>query len=180
MKTYTVDVKGVKIELPIVRVSDKLSIALLNLHGQAWLTNHFAKCLAPYFADCDYLVTAETKGLQLCHAIATLLGHDYYIVLRKTKKPYMQNVLEGEIGETVTTGKKQMLYMEGADVERIKGKRVGFVDDVISTGVSYFGAKNMVERAGGILHKAGFCLAEEDAKNIENIFYLAEIPLFFD
>ncbi len=180
MKTYIVDIKGEKVELPIVRVSEKLSIALLNLHGKAKLTNHFAKCLAPSFADCDVIITAETKGLQLCHAIATILGHDRYVVLRKSKKPYMQNVLEEEIGSTVTTGAKQMLYMEGEDAEFIKGKKVGFVDDVISTGVSFFGAKRLIEKAVAIVHKAGFCLAEDDAKNFKDIFYLAEIPLFFD
>ena len=59
-----------------------------------------------------------------------------------------------------------------------KGKRVGIVDDVVSTGASLDGLEALVEKAGGIIHKKAFVLAEGDAAKREDVIFLATIPIF--
>ena len=82
------------------------------------------------------------------------------------------------IESSITTGKEQNLYLSKHDVDLIKGKKVGIVDDVVSTGASLKGLEALVEKAGGIIHKKAFVLAEADAKDRTDVIYLATIPIF--
>lgn len=178
MKFYPVDIAGFEAQLPVLPLPSGISIAFFNLHGDSELTEHSAKALAPKLADCDVLITAESKGLQLTHCIARELGHRYYAVARKTKKLYMQDGIEITIQSSITTGKEQKLYLSKHDVDLIKGKKVGIVDDVVSTGASLKGLEDLVEKAGGIVHKKAFVLAEADAADRKDVIFLATIPLF--
>ena len=71
----------------------------------------------------------------------------------------------------------KLLYLSKHDVDIIKGKKVGIVDDVVSTGASLIGLEKLVEKAGGIIHKKAFVLAEGDAAERKDIIYLASIPV---
>jgi adenine phosphoribosyltransferase len=178
MKVHTVDIKGFKAELPILPLPSGISIAFFNLHGDNELTEHCAKELAKELGDCEVLITAESKGLQLTHCVARELGQRYYAVARKTKKLYMQDGIEITIESSITTGKEQKLYLSKHDVDLIKGKKVGIVDDVVSTGASLKGLEDLVNKAGGIIHKKAFVLAEADAADRTDVIYLATIPIF--
>ena len=178
MKFYPVDIAGFEAQLPVLPLPSGISIAFFNLHGDSELTEHSAKALAPKLADCDVLITAESKGLQLTHCIARELGHRYYAVARKTKKLYMQDGIEITIQSSITTGKEQKLYLSKHDVDLIKGKKVGIVDDVVSTGASLEGLEELVEKAGGIVYKKAFVLAEAEAADRTDVIYLASIPVF--
>ena len=109
--------------------------------------------------------------------IAEELNMPLYAVARKSKKLYMQDGIEVSYGSSITTGQDQKLYLSKHDVDLIKGKKVGIVDDVISTGESLKGLEKLVELAGGIVHKKLFVLAEGDAKDRKDVIYLASIPL---
>ena len=176
-KVFKVNICGYEASLPILSVSPTLDIAFFNLHGNQKLTEHCGKELANYLKDCDVLITAESKGLQLCHVIARELNHDLYAVARKTKKLYMQDGIEITIDASITTGKEQHLYLSKHDVDLIKGKKVGIVDDVVSTGASLQGLEDIVSKAGGIIHKKAFVLAEGDASYRKDVVYLASIPI---
>ena len=65
-----------------------------------------------------------------------------------------------------------------ARILRESGKKVGIIDDVVSTGASLTGLEALVEKAGGIIYKQAFVLAEADAADREDVIYLATIPLF--
>jgi adenine phosphoribosyltransferase len=177
MKYHSIDIKGFKADLPILTLPSGLGIAFFNLHGDSELTEHCGKELAKLLTDCDVLITAESKGLQLTHCTARELGQRYYAVARKSKKLYMQDGIEIAYGSSITTGADQKLYLSKHDVELIKGKKVGIVDDVVSTGASLLGLEALVEKAGGILHKKAFVLAEGDASLRKDIIYLATIPI---
>ena len=86
MKYYTVDIRGFEAQLPILPLPSGISIAFFNLHGDSTLTEHSAKELAKELTDCDVIVTAESKGLQLAHCVSRELGQRYYAVARKSKK----------------------------------------------------------------------------------------------
>ena len=83
--TFIVDIAGYVAHLPILPISPTLKIAFFNLHGNQKLTEHCGKALAKHLDDCDVILTAESKGLQLSHVIARELGHEFYAVARKSK-----------------------------------------------------------------------------------------------
>lgn len=176
-KFYDLDIKGFKWKLPILPINDKLGICFFNLHGAPALTEHCGKELAKHLSDCEVLVTAESKGLQLCHVVARELNMPFYAVARKSKKIYMQDGIKVDYGASITTGKEQSFYLSAHDVSILKGKKVGIVDDVVSTGESLAGLEKLVEAAGGIVYKKAFVLAEDVAKDRKDVIYLADIPL---
>lgn len=178
MKYHTVDLQGFQADLPILTLPSGVGIAFFNLHGDSELTEHCAKKLAEKLTDCDVLITAESKGLQLTHCIARELGQRFYAVARKSKKLYMQDGIEVTIHPSITTGKEQTFYLSKHDVELIQGKKVGIVDDVVSTGASLQGLEAIVKKAGGIVHKKAFVLAEDTAAERSDVVYLASIPVF--
>ena len=90
----------------------------------------------------------------------------------------MQDGIEIAYGSSITTGEPQKLYLSKHDVDLIRGKKVGIVDDVVSTGASLKGLEDLVEKAGGIIHKKAFVLAEADAADRDDVIFLATIPLF--
>ena len=141
------------------------------------MTEHCGKELAKLCSDCEVLITAESKGLQLTHVVARESNMPDYAVARKSKKLYMQDGICVSYGSSITTGKAQELYLSKRDVDLIKGKKVGIVDDVLSTGASLKGLEALVEKAGGIVHKKAFVLAEGDSANRTDVIYLAKIPL---
>lgn len=176
-ETYKIDIDGYTAELPILPLPSGIKICFFNLHGAQEMTESCGKSLAKKLDGCDVLITAESKGLQLCHVIARELGHKFYAVARKSKKLYMQDGIEVSYGSSITTGNPQKLYLSKHDVDLIKGKKVAIVDDVISTGESLKGLESLVLKAGGIITKKAFVLAEGDASNRDDVIYLASIPL---
>ena len=142
------------------------------------MTEHCGKKLAEKLQDCEVIITAESKGLQLAHCVARELGQRYYAVARKSKKLYMQDGIEITIESSITTGTPQKLHLSRHDTDLIKGKKVGIVDDVVSTGASLDGLEALVKKAGGIIHKKAFVLAEGDAAKRDDVIFLNTIPIF--
>ena len=177
MKTFKVDLHGFTAELPVIPLPSGVNIAFFNLHGNVALTEHCGKELSKLVSDCDVLLTAESKGLQLTHVMARELGHPFYAVARKSKKLYMQDGLEVAINSSITTGREQKLYISRHDAELMRGKKVGIVDHVVSTGNSLLGLEELVRLSGGIIHKKAFVLAEGAAAERKDICFLGVIPL---
>lgn len=174
---FEVDIKGFKAQLPVLSLPNGVSIAFFNLHGNSSLTEHCGKEIAKLASDCEVLITAESKGLQLTHVVARELDMPYYAVARKSKKLYMVDGISICYGSSITTGANQQFFLSKHDVDLIKGKKVGIVDDVVSTGESLKGLEELIKAAGGIVYKKLFVLAEGNAKDREDITYLANIPL---
>ena len=177
MKYFSVDLHGMTAELPILPLPSGVNIAFFNLHGNVALTEHCGKQLAQMVSDCDVLLTAESKGLQLTHVIARELGHKFYAVARKSKKLYMQDGIEVTINSSITTGNPQKLYISKHDADLMRGKKVGIVDDVVSTGNSLVGLEELVKLSGGTVQKKAFVLAEGAAAERKDVCYLGVIPL---
>ncbi len=175
-KTYSVDICGEKMELPILAISDDVSIAFFNLHGAQTLTEFCAKHIAEIVKGAEVIITAESKGLQLAHCVARLLNHDYYAVARKSKKLYMQEGIEVTV-QSITTKNIQTLYLSAHDTELLRNKKVAIIDDVVSTGGSLLGLEELIKKAGGEVYVKAFVLAEGEAADRTDIKYLASIPL---
>ena len=65
-----------------------------------------------------------------------------------------------------------------ADMDKMHGKRVIIVDDVISTGESLRALEELVAQAGGDVVAKMAILAEGSAKDRDDIIYLEYLPMF--
>ena len=160
---YRMKVAGLERDLPICPVNDNLYIAGFVIFGDPELTVACARDLLAKAPAYDYLITAEAKGIPLVHEMARQAGDERYILARKGPKLYMRDVCSVSV-HSITTAKEQRLYLDGADAERMKGKRILIVDDVISTGESLKALEALVEKAGGEICGRMAILAEGDAQ----------------
>jgi len=174
---HTMTIAGLQRDLPLCRVTDDLYIGAFVIFGDAPLTVACAAELLKKAPEYDYLITAEAKGIPLAHEMARQHEDKEYFVARKNTKLYMSTVFEVKV-RSITTDREQHLYLDGADAEKMKGKRVLIVDDVISTGESLAAIEALVEKAGGIICGRMAILAEGDAQKRDDLIYLEDLPLF--
>ena len=174
---YTMTIAGLQRSLPLCPVSEDLYIGAFVIFGDAPLTVACARELLERAPEYDYLITAEAKGIPLAHEMARQHGDETYFVARKGTKLYMTNTFSVSV-RSITTNREQNLYLDGADAEKMKGKRILLVDDVISTGESLAALEALVEKAGGIICGRMAVLAEGDAQKRDDLIYLEKLPLF--
>lgn len=177
-KTYPIEIAGIYRELPLFEVQPGLRIAVLNILGDTQLVQACARVLDQKLASIDYdvLVTAEAKSIPLAHALS-LETDKPYIVLRKVYRPYMGNTLHAET-LSITTGKPQSLYLDEKDHDLLAGKKVVLLDDVISTGSTLEGIKQIISKAGGTVSAEAAILTEGDQERWSHIISLGHLPLF--
>ena len=89
----------------------------------------------------------------------------------------MTGVLDVSV-KSITTDKVQTLYLDVADAELMKGKKILVVDDVISTGESLHALEVLVEKAGGTITGRCCILAEGEAQDRNDLIYLEKLPVF--
>ena len=174
---YPMNIAGLDRKLPICRVTDELYIAGFVIFGDQELTVACAKALLEKAPEYDYIITAEAKGIPLAHEMARQSGAPKYFLARKAPKLYMSGVFEVSV-KSITTAKEQKLYLDTADAELMKGKKVLLVDDVISTGESLHALEVLVEKAGGIIAGRMAILAEGEAQERPDLIYLEKLPVF--
>ena len=174
---YRISICGMERDLPICPVTDDLYIGAFVIFGDQELTVACARELLAKAPEYDYVITAEAKGIPLAHEMARLDGNRRYLLARKAPKLYMKNIHEVTV-RSITTAREQKLYLDTADAELIKGKRILVVDDVISTGESLRALEQLVESAGGVICGRMAVLAEGDAQDRDDIIYLEKLPLF--
>lgn len=174
---YEMTIAGCKRQLPLCKLNDDLMIGAFVIFGDAELTVACARELLKKAPEYDYLLTAEAKGIPLIHEMARQHGDKKYFVARKNPKLYMTGVFEVDV-HSITTAKEQKLYLDTADAELMKGKKILLLDDVISTGESLSALEQLVHKAGGIICGKMTILAEGDAQDRDDIVYLEKLPLF--
>ncbi|WP_309571683.1 phosphoribosyltransferase family protein [Deinococcus sp.] len=175
MTTHTVHVGRVTRDLPIVPVAPGVSVALFNMLGDTDVTEEagreLAKLLPP---EIDVLVTPEVKALSLAHVISRESGKPY-VVIRKTQKPYMVNPIAREV-VSITTGKPQLLVLDGFDVPKIRGHKVAIVDDVVSSGGTLHSLRQIIEEVGGEVAAVLAVFTEGDER--PEVTALGHLPLY--
>ena len=175
-ETYTLHVAGLTRELTICKVNDHMDIAAFIMLGDAELTVAAAAELLKKCPDFDILLTAEAKGIPLAHEMSRQSGKPY-VCARKGVKLYMPDPVVVE-DQSITTAGKQKLVIDRKELEKMNGKRVLVVDDVISTGGSIHAMEELVKLAGGIVAGRVSVLAEGDAAARKDIKFLAPLPVF--
>lgn len=169
-------IAGLERDLPKCPLNDKLEIAGFIMFSDVEITTKTAEELLKKSPEFDIIITAESKGIPLAYEMARQSGKNY-VVARKSVKLYMTNPISVEV-KSITTSAVQTLYLSEEDANKLKGKKVLIIDDVISTGESLRAIEALVEKAGGIICGKGAVLAEGDAAKRTDIFFLEELPLF--
>lgn len=179
-ETYTVEVAGLRRDLPLFEIAPALRIAVLNVLGDTELVSACARALAARLEKVAYdlLITPEAKSIPLAHAIATETGKGY-VVLRKQLKLYMGDALQTQT-ISITTGKPQTLFLDEKDRQLVQGRRVVLVDDVISTGSTLEGMRKIMEEAGAIIVAEAAVFTEGDLDRWQGIISLGHLPLIKD
>lgn len=174
---YNMNIAGIDRALPLCPLNENLQIGAFVIFGDPELTTACAQKLLDLAPEYDYLISAEAKGIPLVHEMARLAGNQKYFLARKAAKLYMTGVFEVTVN-SITTAKEQKLYLDKADADLMKGKRILIVDDVISTGESLLAIEKLVNAAGGNICGRMAILAEGNATKREDIIYLEKLPLF--
>jgi adenine phosphoribosyltransferase len=185
-RTYTTTVGSQELELPLVALSDELTIALLitvdlGLAFAGTAGRELADLMRP--AQPEIIVSVATMGIPLAIEASRALGLDDYVILHKTPKIHLGETWAEPV-YSITTDKPQRLRMDPARVDAVRGRRVAVVDDVISTGGSTKAALNLLRRVGAEPVVVGAVVTEgaqwrsylgEDAAIVQS---LGAIPLF--
>ena len=177
MKTYEMKIAGLTRHLPICPVNEHLDIAGFVIFGDVEMTVACAKALLEKCPDFDYIGTAEAKGIPLAYEMARQSSKGYFIC-RKGAKLYMTDPVSVTV-RSITTARIQTLFLDSAEGEKLRGKRVLVIDDVISTGESLKAIEALIEQFEPNIVGRAAILAEGDAAERDDIIYLEPLPLFF-
>ncbi len=174
---YTIELSGVKRDLPLARVAPGLRVALFNILGDTEIVKAVTPDLAAMIPDdAEVLLHPEGKGVPLVCALASYTGLPY-VVPRKTKKQWMLDPISTDV-KSITTGKDEKYWLDRRELHRIKGKKVAIVDDVVSTGSTLTAMEHLVAQTGGTVVARIAILTEGDER--EDVDTLGHLPLFFD
>jgi len=185
-RTYSTTVGSQAVALPLVALSDDLTIALLICvdHGVA-----FAEVAGRELADLmrpaapEIVVSVATMGIPLAIEASRALGLDDYVILHKTPKIHLGETWSEPV-VSITTDKPQRLRMDPARVDAVRGRRVAIVDDIISTGASTLAALRLVRRIGaepvviGTLMTEGGGWRSALGADADKVRALGSMPLF--
>ena len=176
---YTMEIAGLRRELPLCKITDDLYIAAFICFGDAEITVACAEELLKLVPEdsYDYMLTAEAKSIPIIHEMARQSGAAKYFIARKGPQVYMPDPIRVS-DRSITTKGEQALYLGRDDAELIRGKRILLVDDVISTGGSLRAMEELVAQAGGTVTGRAAVLAEGDAAKRDDIVFLAPLPVF--
>ena len=179
-RDYPIEVGGVSRRLPIVQVDEGVWIASNAevILGDVEFISAAARLISEKVSrfSPEIIVTAESKAIAFAYEVAKLLGHGKFVIARKSVKSYMRDYLVEEV-RSITTGGKQFLVLPREEAERIRGRRVCVLDDVVSTGGTLRGLERLVERAGGrIVCRAAIWI--EGPWYRGDLIYLDELPIF--
>jgi adenine phosphoribosyltransferase len=161
-RSYSVEIGTQTIDLPLVALSESLTLALLITVdvGVTFISTaglELAELLAPY--DIDVVATVATMGIPVAHEVTRHLGLDQYVVLHKTPKIHLADAVSEPV-RSITTASEQRLLFDRARIDTVRAKRVAIVDDVISTGASTGAALRLLRGVGAEVVAIGTLVTE--------------------
>lgn len=124
----------------------------------------------------DIIVCPEAKAIPLAHSIASLLKVNY-VVIRKSVKSYMVEPIVEKV-TSITTKDEQLLVLNGSDANRLRGRNVCIVDDVVSTGGSIKSIESLLSKIDCKVICKAAVLLEDAGYSGEDLIYLEKLPIF--
>ncbi|WP_376097255.1 phosphoribosyltransferase [Roseomonas sp. CCTCC AB2023176] len=95
----------------------------------------------------EVLVGLPTLGHVLAPAVAEALGHPNWVAAGYSRKRWYDDALSAPVASSTTPGERR-LYLDPRTLDRLRGRRVLLVDDVISTGSSARAGLALLAAAG--------------------------------
>lgn len=175
---YKLKVFDLERELPVLKAPSGIFIAGFNPVGDMELLEKAGMDLSNKVLfnniEFDIILTTELKGVPIAQEVARNLKCDY-VCLRKDEKCYMLNPKHTN-GGSITSGKSDY-YISELDLNKLKNKKVIFVDDVFSTGSTF---KNMIDFSKRENFEIVACLSilKEDIKESDLNFVFENIPVY--
>ena len=184
--TYTVAIGSQTVALPVVALSDSLSLALLitvdmGVNFMRTAGDELAELLRPY--DVDIIATVATMGIPVATEVTRALGLDQYVILHKTPKIHLADAVAEPV-RSITTNADQRLLFDRARIPAVAGKRVAIVDDVVSTGASTGAALRLLRSIGADVVAIGTLVTEASVwetslgDDAQRVLALGKIPVF--
>lgn len=165
--------------LPLREVAPGLRVALFNPLGDPGLIEAAGMALADRMPpEVEVLVMPEGKALALLHVVQREAGRDG-VVVRKERKSYMREPVFETSAESITTRRKHVFYLDADDAEKLRGRKVAFLDDVVSQRGTLDATIDLLTQAGAEL-VAILAVCTEGPTPHEDVIALAHLPLFKD
>lgn len=174
---HEMTIAGCTRQLPLCKITDDLYIGAFIMFSDVEITKAAAAELLAKAPEFDIIITAESKGIPLAYEMARQAGINDYIVARKSAKLYMQNVITTEV-DSITTDHIQTLCLGQTEIDKMTGKRVLIVDDVISTGESLKSMEALIAKIDCTIVGKMAVLAEGEAADRDDIIFLEKLPVF--
>jgi adenine/guanine phosphoribosyltransferase-like PRPP-binding protein len=144
------------VALPLLALPPDEQTAILSLCISAnsfelerRLSNAMAELARPLMPD--VVLGMPTLGMVLAASVAQRLGHPYYAPLSYSRKFWFDESLSIAVNSITTPSQQKKVYLDPRIVDRLAGKRVVIVDDVISTGTTLAAQIQLLARVGGKL-----------------------------
>ena len=184
--TYPVAIGSQHVELPLVALSESLTLALLitvdmGVEFMRTAGEELAEQLRPY--NVDIVATVATMGIPVAMEVTRALGLDQYVILHKTPKIHLADAVSEPV-RSITTNADQRLLFDRARIADVAGKRVAIVDDVVSTGASTGAALRLLRSVGADVVAIGTLVTEASlwkeslGEDAQRVVALGAIPVF--
>jgi adenine/guanine phosphoribosyltransferase-like PRPP-binding protein len=96
----------------------------------------------------DIVVGMPTLGMVLAASVGRKLGHEYYVPLSYSRKFWFEDELSIPVNSITTPVQPKIVYIDPRLLERLEGKRVLLVEDVISTGGTVAAELTLMRKLG--------------------------------
>jgi adenine/guanine phosphoribosyltransferase-like PRPP-binding protein len=191
--TYPVTLRdGSRLTLPIRTLpGGEQAIALLMSNQTAFAVE---QALASRLIDLvrplqpEMIVAIPTMGLDYARLVAAGLGLPHYVALGLSRKFWYDDALSEATVSATSPDQQKRLYLDPALLDRLAGKRVVLIDDVMHTGVTTAAAVRLLTRLGIRIAALTVVLTESntwrstlagiDPQWPSKVLALGHIPLF--
>jgi adenine/guanine phosphoribosyltransferase-like PRPP-binding protein len=110
----------------------------------------------------EIVVGMPTLGMVLAASVAKKLGHPHYVPLSYSRKFWFEDELSIPVNSITTPVQPKTVYIDPRLVERLEGRRVLLVEDVISTGGTVSAELALMEKLGA--HVVGVVTAIRETR----------------
>jgi adenine/guanine phosphoribosyltransferase-like PRPP-binding protein len=141
------------LELPLLPLppDDTTGIASLCITANSFdLEDRLSTAMAALARDLrpDVIVGMPTLGLVLAASVAKKLGHPDYVPLSYSRKFWFDDALSVSVNSITSPGPEKKVYLDPRLLDRLAGKRVVVVEDVISTGTTILAVLALMAKIG--------------------------------
>jgi adenine/guanine phosphoribosyltransferase-like PRPP-binding protein len=142
---------GCHLSLPLTPLpgGDK-AVALLMSNQTSFLVERnliqrmtgIARAAAP-----DAVVGIPTLGLTYARPVAEAIGHPDFVALGHSRKFWYDDKLSEEVVSSTSPDQSKRVYLDPALLERVQGRRVVLIDDVLNSGNTMAAALSVMRKA---------------------------------